>query len=406
MSQHATTPRHEPLAASLEQQLCRWLQLSETRSLSTGLAEALRLSAFISRHRDALAAQWREFAQTLRPAMKPAAPAPLNDRAEGILAVIARDIGAGPADAVRGDRDPAAAVHGALRYAYGFDILQLGAEFRALRASVPRLWLAHLPREQRGALEELARFHDSVDRALAASLAGYTIESARARDIQLAMLAHDLRSPLCAVSMSGHYLSSAGIVAGKPQLQAVACIQRGAATMDAMIEDLLEYARTHLGRGLPVERSACDMGEICAAALEEMQAAYPDRRFRLHAGGDLGGSFDAARIRRLLANLLSNAVLHGAKDSPVILSAQGVADELVVRVTNFGRRIPAEALDTLFEPLAQARAAGAPGDRRASGLGLGLFIARTIVLGHGGSLGVESSEQAGTVFAARFPRRS
>ena len=81
-------------------------------------------------------------------------------------------------------------------------------------------------------------------------------------------------------------------------------------------------------------------------------------------------------------------------------------DELVVRVTNFGRRIPAEALDKLFEPLAQAKAAGAPGDRRASGLGLGLFIARTIVLGHGGSLGVESSEQAGTVFAARFPRRS
>lgn len=205
--------------------------------------------------------------------------------------------------------------------------------------------------------------------------------------------------------MSGQYLSGAGVLEGKPQLQAVARIQRGAAKMGAMISDLLEYTKTRLGRGIPIAPEACDLGSICETALEEVNAAQPDRVFRFASSGDLGGRFDSARLQQVFANLLNNAVQHGASDSPVFLEVQGGLDAVTVRVKNYGPPIPVDALQVIFDPLVQVPSAAPSADERQStSLGLGLFIARSIVQGHGGTLEVESSERAGTVFTARFPR--
>ena len=285
----------------------------------------------------------------------------------------------------------------------GFNLLQLGSEYRALRASVIKLWRSHLAKEHHGALDDLARFNESVDQALAESIASYADELARSRDTFLAILGHDLRSPLAAVSMSGHYLSNAGLLGGKQELQAVARIQRGAAKMDAMIRDLLEYTKTRLGRGIPVVRAACNIGRICEGVVEEMRSGHPGRVFRLGISGELDGLFDSARLEQVFGNLLNNAVQHGAEDSPVILEAHGAPDAISVQVTNYGPAIPADALQVIFNPLVQVPTTG---DERNSGsLGLGLFIARNIVQGHGGTLEVESSDAGGTVFTARLPRR-
>jgi signal transduction histidine kinase len=253
-------------------------------------------------------------------------------------------------------------------------------------------------------LDELARFNHSVDQALGESIASYADEVGRSRDTFLAILGHDLRSPLSAVSMSGHYLSRVGLADGKHQGQAVARIQRAAAKMDAMVRDLLEYTRTRLGRGIPVVREACRIGAICEGALEEMKAGHPEREFQLALSGELRGVFDAARMQQVLGNLLNNAVQHGAKDTPVILEAHDAPDAITLRVRNQGTPIPADVLQVIFNPLVQVpSAARAEGARPSTSLGLGLFIARNIVVGHGGTLGVESSTQ-GTVFTARFPR--
>jgi len=374
-----------------------------------GRAEALPLSGFIRRNMDAIVAEWEAFARTLLPAAATTATLALRDHAKPILQAIAQEIerdqpGAQPPDpSVEGT--PAAAL-GALRHLGGFNLLQLGSEYGALRASVIKLWRSHLSREHHDALDDLTRFNQSLDQALAESTASYADELARSRDTFLAILGHDLRSPLCAVSMSGHYLSRAGMLAGKQELQALARIQRGAAKMDAMIEDLLEYTKTRLGRGIPITREPCDIGRICEAAIEEMRSGHPGRVFRFGLSGELRGSFDAARLEQVFANLLNNAVQHGAMDSPVILEAEGERDAIRVQVKNYGPAIPAHALPVIFNPLVQIPAQPpAPGAPRSSSLGLGLFIARHIVLGHGGSLEVESSDAAGTIFTALLPRK-
>jgi signal transduction histidine kinase len=136
-----------------------------------------------------------------------------------------------------------------------------------------------------------------------------------------------------------------------------------------------------------------------------MKAAHPDREFHLETRGDPSGSFDLVRLQQAFGNLLNNAVQHGATDSPVVLEVTGVPAEVRVRVINQGVPIPAEAAHVIFNPLVQLPAAsGSPGAQQSTSLGLGLYIARSIVQGHGGTLDVESSAEHGTVFTARFPR--
>jgi signal transduction histidine kinase/CRP-like cAMP-binding protein len=370
-----------------------------------GRGEALQLSAFIEENMEEIVAEWEAFARTLLPAAATMTSLALRDHARQILQAIAHEIQSDGAAEPHSSGKTAATTHGALRHLSGFNLLQLGSEYRALRASVIKLWRAHLSKEHHGPLDDLARFNASVDQALAESIASYADELTRSRDTFLAILGHDLRSPLSAVSLSGEYLSKGGMLEGKQQLQAVASIQRGAAKMDAMIRDLLEYTSTRLGRGIPIVRAPCDIGSICEAALEEMKAGHPGRVFRFESSGELGGAFDGDRLQQVLANLLSNAVQHGAGDSPVFLEAHGGPDTVSVRVKNYGSPIPVDALQVIFNPLVQVpSAASGLEDRRSTSLGLGLFIARNIVVGHGGTLEVESSEQAGTVFTARFPR--
>jgi len=370
-----------------------------------GRSEALPLSGFISRNTDAIVAAWEAFARTMLPAAATMSTVALRDHAKPILQAIAQHLEADPAGAGPAAAATAATAHGALRYTSGFNLLQLASEYRALRSSVIGLWRAHLSKEHHAALDDLARFNESVDQALAESIASYADEVARSRDTFLAILGHDLRSPLSAVSMSGQYLSRAGLVEGGQPSLAVSRIQRGAAKMDAMIRDLLEYTRTRLGRAIPARREPGSIATLCEAALEEMKAGHPGREFRLALSGALEGSFDGARLQQALGNLLNNAVQHGAAGSPVMLEAHGAPDAITLRVRNHGAPIPAEALQVIFNPLVQLpRGAQETHGRESTSLGLGLFIARSIFLGHGGTLGVESTPQGLTTFTAWLPR--
>lgn len=376
----------------------------------------MRLAQFIGDNLEKILAEWEAFAASLNVAGQPMTSLALRDHARQILLAIAEDIESNQtaveqaykskgfvpiAEATR----TAAMTHGALRYLSGFDLRQLAAEFRALRASVLRLWLRRGVDGEESALYQMTRFNESIDQALAESIANYSDEVARSRDTFLAILGHDLRSPLSAIANSSLYLGAPGLLPSGAPLDAVRRIDRSAAKMTSMIRDLLEYTRTRLGRAIPISPVAISMKEICSIALDEVRAAHPERVFQLETSGDLEGRFDSERLQQVLSNLLNNAIQHGARSEPVILSAHGELEKIVVQVKNQGRPIPPDQLQVIFNPLVQIPSELLDGGSSAStSLGLGLYIAHEIVVMHGGTMVAESSSQEGTVFRASLPR--
>jgi signal transduction histidine kinase len=374
----------------------------------------MTLSIFIKENMDAIVQEWLEFAMTMEPAASTMSAMALRDHAKPILLAIASDLESSQTDRAQENkskgrapalstRETAAATHGALRQVSGFDLNQLGAEYRALRASVIRLWMRSRPAPiDADMVEDMIRFNEAVDQAVAESTSRYAAELALSRDTFMAILAHDLRSPLSAIRMIG-FLMANGAQTDAARTQA-AQIQRSAKEMGDMIRDLLEYTRTQLGKGIPVKPTPCNIALICRDALDEVRSAHPARQLDMQVPDDLAGAVDKARLRQALSNLLNNAVQHGDAASPIGLSARAEGKELVLRVKNLGEPIPPDALQVIFDPLVQLSSRSAAGDTsHSTNLGLGLFIAREVALGHKGTLGVESDREHGTVFTMRLP---
>jgi len=375
----------------------------------------MKLSTFITAHLPKILSEWDLFAKTLFPAWPAPPPHLLRDHAKEILQEIVVDLETGQtaaqqAEKSRGqrfdevNRKSAAAIHGTLRQASGFTLIQLTSEYRALRATVFRLWTPHMEPFTPQISSDMMRFNEAMDQALAESVVTYSENSDRTRDTFLAILGHDLRSPLSTITMAAGYLARPNTGTDATR-QMGARVARSAANMTSMIKDLLEYARTQLGGGIPLTLRRENMRDICQAALDDAQAGHPDCPFELEASGDLFGAFDSARLQQLFSNLLNNAAQYRADTHPVTLTAQGELDTVTVQVRNQGPVIPAQSLQAIFDPLVQlsveeGKQEGAP----SSSLGLGLFIAREITSAHGGTITAESNEDSGTVFTVTLAR--
>jgi len=375
----------------------------------------MTFSAFIKANLDAIVADWESFARQL-PAGRTMSTLALRDHSREILLAIADDMEVGQSDQERAEQSQdivpteastttAAAEHGALRQLAGFDLVQLFAEFRALRASVLAFWQrADGAKTGCSSIDEITRFNEGLDKALAQSVQRYSSEVAASRDMFLAVLGHDLRGPLTGIGLSAMLLAKPGLSDAARQL-AAARIKRASRDMNRLITDLLEYTRTRLGAGIPIERTAGDLGPVCEASIEDIRAGNPEQQFVYRMSGDLFLLADAARLQQALSNLLSNAVQHGNRLAPVTLTADGEVDAIVLKVSNTGVPIPSVALQSIFEPLVQApNASSEVHERSRTSLGLGLFIVREIVLAHGGTISAASSVEAGTVFTIRLPR--
>lgn len=374
----------------------------------------MRLSDFIQKNMNAIVDEWQTFAMTLLPAAAPMTAVALRDHAEEILKAIVDDLTSyqsaqDQADKSRG-LDPAgrggqwaASIHGKLRHEAGFNLTQLAAEYRALRASVLRLWRLSGPDKPEDILEDLTRFNEAIDEALADSIWRYSMELDRSRNTFIGMLGHDLRTPLNAISMSAQYLAMENMLDGE-RLPAAARITRSVKTMNSMIRDLLEFAQENLGNGIPIEADDANIGMLCKTALEDMQVINTASDLRLEMSGELNGRFDAPRIQQVLSNLLGNAVKYSTRHMPIMVTARGEPDNIIVSVSNRGQPIPGDSLEAIFDPLVQLKSAPGNSTEPSTSIGLGLYIARQIMLAHGGSLSVSSSDEGGTTFTAKLPR--
>ena len=374
----------------------------------------MKLSRFILDNLASILAEWEAFARTLGPAADEMSHLALLDHAKPILQAIARDIDTDQSqkeqfDKSQGNAAPgavvnsAASTHGTLREINGFTLVQLTAEYRALRASVLRKWLPTIHAFDGTRANEILRFNEAIDQALAESALTYSQQAARTRDTFLAILGHDLRSPLAAISMAGDFLTRAGV--GNERTTEVGMrVKRSTATMVTMVNDLLEITRSQLGGKMPIARQPSDMRDICQAALDAARAAHPDCRFGFDTSGNLIDRFDTARLHQVLSNLLNNAVQYRDPAFPVTLSANGDAQAVTVRIANHGPLIPADALEAIFNPLVQLPMSSDQRARQSTSMGLGLFIAREMTLAHGGTIEATSTAEDGTVFTVRLPR--
>jgi signal transduction histidine kinase len=374
----------------------------------------MKLSQFINEHEEEILVEWETFAETMLPAAESMSKTELRDHGKQILLAIAKDIDT-QQTSVQQDRksqglagaadDSAASTHGTLRQVSGFTLLQLAAEYRALRATVLRLWLPVAGGMTDSVVNDMVRFNEAIDQALAESAMTYSRHAAVVRDTFLAILGHDLRSPLGTMTMAGDYLTQPS-VGTDVTLQIGLRVKRSAATMNAMVNDLLEYARSQLSGEMPITRRHVDVRELCQAAINDVSSAHPDCPFRLSASGNLLGNFDGMRLHQVLSNLLNNAAQYRGKEHPVSISVDGKADKLVIEVQNFGPVIPPDSLRAVFDPLVQLPVDEQQSGRPTTSMGLGLFIASEITRAHGGSISVRSDEPSGTVFRVQLPHHS
>jgi signal transduction histidine kinase len=374
----------------------------------------MKLATFITTHLDDIVAEFVAFARTLEPAAFGNSVAELRDHAAEILQTIAAELDAAQTPrqlhaksvcqvSEAADPNTAAGAHGAARQTGGFTLPQLTAEYRALRASVLRLWMPTVKTVTRATAEDMARFHEGMDKALQESAITYAEKTDRTRDTFLAILGHDLRSPLATMTMAGDYLTRPG-EGSERTIQIGARVKRSAAAMTTMVNDLLEYARTELGGKMPVSPILGDLRDICRAAVDDATAHHPDCEFKLVCEGETIGDFDAPRLAQVFSNLLNNAAQYRSDKQPVTLEAKSDKAAWIVTVTNFGSEIPAAAQRAIFDPLVQLSISADQKGPASTSLGLGLFIAREITVAHGGTIGVESTAKGGTVFTVRLPK--
>lgn len=371
----------------------------------------MRLAEFILRDMEAILQEWDAFATAHIPAAARMTPVAVRDHAKQILMAVSKDLltpqtkraqadkSKGLSPEPIGDPETAAETHAVLRAQNGFDINELAAEYRALRASVLRRWMEACPSEQLS-LEDVVRFNEAIDQATSESIEFFTAQVDQARNLMLGMLSHDMRSPLNTIVMTASYLTSLHV--GENVSEAAACLTRASNAMTALLDDMIDFKRTMLGLGISIQPAEVDLATVLGDELTLLRRAHPGTRLDLDVVGDAQGCWDGPCLQRVLRNLVSNAIKYGTPDTPVRTVVLGSATDVRFEVSNNGPTIEQAALQEIFDPLKRGCEAGI-GHVSDGGLGLGLFIVREIVRAHGGEVDVRSAGGT-TTFNVQLPR--
>ena len=374
----------------------------------------MRLSVFILANLEEILTEWEDFAATLGP-LQDADKVELRDHAAAVLKVIATDLetpqgevasiakskGLGPQPVI----DTAAEVHAADRMSSGFNSDQVMAEYRALRSSVLRLWARKVDITTSIEIQDMVRFNEAIDQAQTESMVRYSKLLREAQNLFLAILGHDVRSPLGAVSMGAQVLLQDQALPAKV-LKVGLRIFNSATRVDEIVRDLLDFSTSHLGDGIPIDPYTVDLADICMNVVEEAKTFHPDRSIELVCEGKLVGTWDGPRLAQAFANLISNAIQHGKPDGCIRVTARNQGSGILFEVQNEADPIPPAKLRILFDPV-KSFAIRPPGERtmsRVQNLGLGLYVVKEIVRAHQGKIDVASSAENGVTFSVTLPR--
>lgn len=374
----------------------------------------MRLSEFIVSNREPILAEWEEFARTCTPAAGTMDITALRDHADLMLTVMVEDLEtpqgkAEQAEKAKGqalEHDPAVAtaaeLHGADRAEGGFTVEQMVSEYRALRASVIRLWTEAKGEITPEDVQDLTRFNEAIDQALAESVQRFTEDLEQSKEMFLAILGHDLRTPLGAIFTSAKFMLETEELE-EPFSTLMERIASSSTRMVHMVGDLLDFTRSRLGAGIPIKRTEAGMGKLVHDAVDEVRTVYPDQSIEIETRADQKGEWDPARISQMLVNLIGNAAEHSPAETPITIEIGEGEGAITLAIHNRGPVIHPERMAGIFNPMKAATAGGSASGGPTGNLGLGLYIAERIVNAHDGRIDVESSEAEGTTFTVHLP---
>ena len=368
----------------------------------------MRLADFIEGNIPGIVDEAEAFAQTLGLVGGRLNSDELRDHIPEMLSVIVADLRTGQTAAESKSKSEgkfapasdatrtAAQTHATVRADQGFDVIQLVSEYRVLRATILRLWRKS-SQAQDDSAEEVDRFNEAVDQAIAESVGSFATQVDRWRNVFLGILGHELRGPLSAIMLASDMLGNMEVDA--PIARNVARIIDGGERMRSLLNDLLDFNRVSFGMGLLINRARVDLADACASEVELVRTTWPEHQIEFASSGETTGSFDESRVREVIWNLTTNAAKYGDPNKPINVFLEGDEHAVNISVQNGGPGIPGGMLDNLFEPLRRASTS----DPVDASLGLGLFVVRQVAIAHGGEVAVRSTEDL-TEFSVTLPR--
>jgi signal transduction histidine kinase len=365
------------------------------------MTELDRLAALLMNEREALLSEWRGRVRRLPSARALDTPT-LNDHIPTLFGEIALALSAGNEDAANGmDSSPPA--HGVQRLEAGFDIEEVVAEYGILRACIVEMG------EARGIAirgRPLAILNGVLDDAIGLAVKSYAeyqaAEVQRRRNEHLAFIAHDLRTPLSAITLATRILEMR-LPANSPDpdtVKMMRTLRRNTEQLDALVSGVLkENTQLLTELGVKVERRSFDLWPLVEMTLHDLKllAGRSGTRIVNDVPDDLTVRADANLLRRVIQNLVTNAIAYTPRGTVSIgARADGEDTPVEVWVTDDGEGIPATRIERIFDVLHT--------DPERDGTGLGLAIVKTFVEAHGGKVTVQSAEKKGTTFRFTLPR--
>lgn len=372
----------------------------------------MRLSDFIIKNLEPILQAWEDFARTIEVPGEELDSKALRDHAEQMLRAIAADLctyqsaqeqiakaqGNAPID----ELETAAETHAVTRLMAGFTLDQMVSEYRALRTSVLSQWLGQMKAGTILEVDDMIRFNEAIDQALAESIASYSRAVEASRNVFLGILGHDLRTPLGAILLGADVLRRSVDLGGRKSKIALG-IYTSVKRASQIVGDLLDLTRCQMGPGIPVKKEDIDLSPLCTRIVEEIRTAHPNADITFKVGESARGEFDGARMEQVFSNLLSNAVQHGDLQFPIRVSLEVKDSSVVFIVQNFGEPIQEDILPFIFNPMGCFSQHASLDLGPSTGLGLGLYIASEIVAAHSGTIGVTSDRERGTTFLVKVP---
>ena len=379
----------------------------------------MNLSDLIRGNLEELAQEWEAFARTCSPAAAGMNVERLRDHIIPLLTFVADDMDSPQSPPEQrekswGNQPPQgktteAQEHAALRVIDGFTVDQVVGEFRALRASILRLWVRH----QSGRNVEpaqITRFNESIDQMLSESVARHaqleaeTRDKSTRRDAFLATLSHELRNPLAAISNGVYLLKAQG--GTKSELTPITNMMvRQTGHLKRLLDDLLDLARISRDR-IILQIAATDIRECVQDAVDGNRDLIAQKAHVLTLdmpAEPVTAEVDCTRIVDIVSNLLNNAAKYSPPGSSIRVSLRRTEEHFMIVVKDDGVGLGAEVLPHIFDAF-YANHETATGK---AGLGIGLWLTRNLVQLHNGAISANSEGLGcGAEFCVTIPLRA